>query len=82
MITLVLKSKKLKIIGNKIKIKPTLSVGQIHVLIRRRLKKLKQEESIFLFFDGSIYPMSRTISEIAGAHNTVEVQIFRENCFG
>ena len=79
---LVICETKLKMQGTKLKVAPSCTVGQIHIAIRRRLKKLKAEEAIFLFFNGEIHPMSRPIGEIASDDGFVTVQIYKENVFG
>ena len=67
--------------GNKLKMNKSCTVAQLQIVIRRRLKNLESYESIFLFFDGSLEPSSKRLSDITNGDN-INCEIFKENCFG
>jgi len=79
-----LSSKDIRLPFKKVKLPGHTSVGKLICILRKRCKRLKPEEAMFLFFSGSIQPMNRTLLDISTAfhQSPVLVEVVLENTFG
>jgi hypothetical protein len=76
----------ISLLGNTLRVSPSLTVAQLQMAIRRRIRKLNPQESIFLFWGkGALMPMTKTMAEIFhdyGVGEKLEVSVKLEETFG
>lgn len=75
--------------GNKLRVDENITVGQLSMLIRKRLRRIDSHQALFMFFgEGcTLCAMSETIGSIYARHGdidtrTLDATITLENAFG